>query len=675
MIPLSLHLADFGPYRSETVDFSAVTLAALVGTNGAGKSTLLDAIRVALYGRAVAPLDGFMRQGTSGFKVDYTFTLDNVSRYRVVREHGKAQKAVLYLEGESVAEGVVNVDTYIENTLLRCDYQTFSLAHWLRQGELGRFSAMQPAERKGWLASVLPLDEIRALEDAAKAKVVDLSTMIGKIEYGLSQEDPREEIVTARERLARALTDHEAAQAAVKVAVQRLGDETATERAQAENVRKSAEARRGVAEMQTVAAEHAAILERQERRVADLEALSSGPPVKTRSVDDIEMDLENGRVAAEAAAVADRATHTHDAALHALQRATDALEAVAIDSAVCPTCGQTMSEDACLTAREDLSAAVREAQEIEAKTAEECRTACMAVSAPYNMTGLRDELTRAKAEERKNIERESNRQQLAEARERLVADREASKRAAERLERAQAALDSVLGIVVDTFDVEGAQAALREKQSAETAAAQDVGRLQERVKALEAMTAQQDRVRAELGTLRGSLTDAEILKAAYGKNGIQARMMTEAVDFIETECNTFLGRFSSGLSVQLTMTKRTKAGDLKDTLDILVSDAFGVRPIDTFSGGERTRVNFALSVAIGRLLSSQRDTRVGSFVVDEPEYLDAGGVEELASCLQTLSATVPFVVLVSHVGGVVEQMPQRLEVRKTDCGSMVAVQA
>jgi DNA repair exonuclease SbcCD ATPase subunit len=50
-------------------------------------------------------------------------------------------------------------------------------------------------------------------------------------------------------------------------------------------------------------------------------------------------------------------------------------------------------------------------------------------------------------------------------------------------------------------------------------------------------------------------------------------------------------------------------------------------------------------------------------------------VEELASCLQTLSATVPFVVLVSHVGGVVEQMPQRLEVRKTDRGSMVAVQA
>jgi DNA repair exonuclease SbcCD ATPase subunit len=675
MIPLHLSLTDFGPYRSEQVDLSGISLAALVGTNGAGKSTLLDAIRVALYGRAVAPLDGFIRQGSAGFKVDFTFTLNTGSRYRVVREHGKAQKAVLYLEGLPVAEGVVNVDSHIENELLRCDYQTFSLAHWLRQGELGRFSAMQPAERKKWLASVLPMDEIRDLETAAKTKAADLKALGDKIGYSLSAADPRNEIDSARVRLTDALAWHEAAQEVVREATRKLGEETATARAQEQSIRKLEDARVGLVNTALVASEAAARLSQQETRVRDLEALTSGPPVKTRPVDEIEADLENGREAAEAAAVADRAGHAHDEALRALQRATDALEAVASDSAVCPTCGQTMTEDACATAREGLSAAVREAQAVVDAAAAEYRVACGAVSAPYNMGGLRDELTRAKLEERKSIEREANRQQLAEYRERLVADREASKRAEERLVLAQAVVDDMLAVTIDDSDVAGAERRLEELRAEQSQAALNAGIRQTQLQALEDLIAAEDEARAELNQIHEDITDAEILKAAYGKNGIQARMMTEAVSFIESECNTFLGRFSSGLSIQLTMTKQTKSGDLRDTLDILVSDAFGVRAIDTFSGGERTRVNFALSVAIGRLLSSQHDTRVASFVVDEPEYLDAGGVEELAACLQTLSMTVPFVVLVSHIGGVVEQMPQRLEVRKSDAGSRVAVEA
>ncbi|HAY53290.1 MAG TPA: exonuclease SbcC, partial [Lactobacillus sp.] len=53
MIPLTLHVHNFGPYVDETLDFqrfAEVPLFLISGKTGSGKSTLFDAMRFALYG-------------------------------------------------------------------------------------------------------------------------------------------------------------------------------------------------------------------------------------------------------------------------------------------------------------------------------------------------------------------------------------------------------------------------------------------------------------------------------------------------------------------------------------------------------------------------------------------------------------------------------------------------
>ena len=56
MIPISLSITGFGPYReSQTIDFTSMGEAPLFlinGPTGAGKTTILDAICYALYDRA-----------------------------------------------------------------------------------------------------------------------------------------------------------------------------------------------------------------------------------------------------------------------------------------------------------------------------------------------------------------------------------------------------------------------------------------------------------------------------------------------------------------------------------------------------------------------------------------------------------------------------------------------
>ena len=53
MIPLSLKLTNFMPYREAELDFSGIHIGCLTGDNGAGKSSILDAITWAVWGRAI----------------------------------------------------------------------------------------------------------------------------------------------------------------------------------------------------------------------------------------------------------------------------------------------------------------------------------------------------------------------------------------------------------------------------------------------------------------------------------------------------------------------------------------------------------------------------------------------------------------------------------------------
>ena len=112
-----------------------------------------------------------------------------------------------------------------------------------------------------------------------------------------------------------------------------------------------------------------------------------------------------------------------------------------------------------------------------------------------------------------------------------------------------------------------------------------------------------DRRAKECAVLEEQKSDYSLLATAWSKNGIQALLIEQAIPEIEQEANELLGRLSQNQAQVFIESQRDlKSGGVRETLDIKISDTMGVRPYEMFSGGEAFRIDFALRIAISKLL-------------------------------------------------------------------------
>ncbi|GAJ19981.1 unnamed protein product, partial [marine sediment metagenome] len=94
------------------------------------------------------------------------------------------------------------------------------------------------------------------------------------------------------------------------------------------------------------------------------------------------------------------------------------------------------------------------------------------------------------------------------------------------------------------------------------------------------------------------------LAKAFGKGGIQALLIEMALPEIEVEANRLLGRMTDNrMHVKFETQRESKKGDVIETLDINISDELGMRNYEMFSGGEAFRINFAIRIALSKLLA------------------------------------------------------------------------
>jgi exonuclease SbcC len=174
-------MVGFGTFADEvTVDFEGVDVFALVGPTGAGKSTVIDAICFALYGsvprhddrRAVA---GAVHVQASEAKVALEFDLGD-TRYaavRVIRRDAKGKastrEARLEVVGGDVLAGSAREMEPAVVELLGLDFDQFTRAVVLPQGEFARFLHDKPAARQDLLTQLLGLEVYTRMMQRARA--------------------------------------------------------------------------------------------------------------------------------------------------------------------------------------------------------------------------------------------------------------------------------------------------------------------------------------------------------------------------------------------------------------------------------------------------------------------------------------------------------------------------
>jgi len=168
------------------------------------------------------------------------------------------------------------------------------------------------------------------------------------------------------------------------------------------------------------------------------------------------------------------------------------------------------------------------------------------------------------------------------------------------------------------------------------------------------------------------------LETAFGKNGVPALLIEQALPDIEYQANDILDRLSGGrMSVSFETERAYKdknREDKKQTLDILISDASGQRKYELFSGGEAFRINFAVRLALSRVLAGRAGARLQTLVVDEGfGSQDAEGRQRLIEAINMVSRDFEKILVITHLEDLKDAFPSRIEVRKESGTSLVEV--
>lgn len=165
------------------------------------------------------------------------------------------------------------------------------------------------------------------------------------------------------------------------------------------------------------------------------------------------------------------------------------------------------------------------------------------------------------------------------------------------------------------------------------------------------------------------------LAEAFGKKGLQALVIDTALPELEEEANQLLGRMSDGrMSVRFDTQRDSKKGEAIETLDLRISDEQGSRPYELFSGGEAFRVNFAVRVALSKLLARRSGAQLRTLIIDEGfGSQDGQGRERLVEAIRSIESDFERVLVITHLQELKDVFPVRIDVVKTAEGSTVTI--
>lgn len=187
--------------------------------------------------------------------------------------------------------------------------------------------------------------------------------------------------------------------------------------------------------------------------------------------------------------------------------------------------------------------------------------------------------------------------------------------------------------------------------------------------------AEYDRQREEINQ---NIVRHKTLERAFGKDGVPALLIEQALPQIQQKANDILERLSDGgMTIQF-MTqaeyKDKKRDDLKETLDIHISDSSGMRDYEMYSGGEAFRVNFAIRLALSEILAQRKGARLQTLVIDEGfGSQDALGRQRLVEAINAVKNDFAKIFIITHLDELKDAFPNRIEIEKTDRGSSVRV--
>jgi DNA repair exonuclease SbcCD ATPase subunit len=685
-------------YESLRLDFSTMAGVAITGLNDHGKSALLDAITFALYGvvgrKVGRGADRFIRDGAEALAVHVVFLTSDGHTVSVTREKERGATGVLRLTVDG-AEQTANTSDATQTRvtdLVGLDYDALTASAFMVQHDSAAFMLADPRDRKDLLIALLGLDQFEPLHKAAKeiadrasAEVADATARVATHTAAITAgAGATLALAGAVEALRVAREANTAAQAALGAAKEAF----VTKRAEWTALTRIVERAQTVAQQRASLPDEIAAL-REEVEQAEAEAaepepgVQMPPAVPQDEVEEVVLAIrEVERVLAEASRLDERLAREREKLMEA-EQARSVIGTVPCGAAgiyaTCPLLQAVPTEGQIVAIRADLDATAGHLATVTARTAErdalEARRQEFAVAQQFY---VRAQNGARIVQDRWRSRVDAARRVAAAKRQTLVAAETALASLADVPEADAAAEEAAaMAEIVEALRLEGVAAAAAVKDAAADVeeaegAWQTASRLAAQVELAQAALGEEEERRATAAE-RYEIHSA--LAAAWHRDGVPTEIIERALPMIEAKANDVLARLPEELVIALRTQRPTKRGKgMAETLDIIVTIDGVEREYGLLSWGARLRVDIALRLALGEILTHRSGKRIETLWLDEPlADLDPEGVEAMLELLVAISSDFPLVVVVSHNTSFSDALAHQIVVRKVDGISTITV--
>jgi len=701
MIPVKLHLKNFMSYRmAEVLDFTGFDLAILSGNNGVGKSSLLEAITWAVWGRSRAASDDeLIHQGETAMWVEFLFDYEG-NRYRVLRSRetkgrgnttlefqvadpsgtrqGSLQGTFAHHWQQLTGPTLKQTQDMISKTL-KLDYDLFVNSSYLRQGHADEFTTKVPAERKEILAQILDLSLYDQLEEQAKQKKKEAEfrgkLLTSQIEDLSLRAQSKSAIEKNRATTRKAKDETEGAIKEKETALKKFEADRQTLAAIEKEIvllrHRFEETSDELRTLQQEVESEKELLRNTDQLLAEKSDIARRYAAYKRMRKEYETLQE--KLFTVSGLEQERKVIEHRE--QELQQTIDRLRHVT----VCPTCLRTMTKKEAETIIASLT------KQFEADVGPKKKE----LTAKINETGfekgrfdqMRETLTREEGlEERMRqlsmaaVTKEKAASQLIKLSAKISGVMQKRKRTEQEGKSVSAKREVFRG---KQQEWEALEADLLMKRTELSSLQERMGGLNDRLLQIVSMEREVGAKSTELKEVLESVAIYTELALSFGKKGVQAMIIGQAVPLIAEHANLLLQKITSGRLQIAFVTQREKKSEIEEiieTLDITISDELGSRPYEQYSGGEAFRIDFAIRIALAKLLASRAGAKLQFLAIDEGfGSLDTSGREDIVAAISGIREEFSKIIIVTHIEEFKNLFPTRIEVSKDQNGSHIQV--
>ncbi len=200
-----------------------------------------------------------------------------------------------------------------------------------------------------------------------------------------------------------------------------------------------------------------------------------------------------------------------------------------------------------------------------------------------------------------------------------------------------------------------------------------LGEIEGRIKRLGELKLRKFEQETRLTQVSGEAQIYRELAEAFGKKGIQTMLIEMALPELENEANRLLARMTDNrMHLKFETQRQSKTGGTIDTLDINIADDLGTRNYEMYSGGEAFRINFALRIALARLLAQRAGAPLPTLIIDEGfGTQDSSGIEKIKEAISSIQDDFQKILVITHIEELRDAFPTRINVVKTPAGSTI----